>query len=105
MASLSGMQFSNLYVGARINTKPYDLPFTKDKDGRMYVVIHGYNGTSTADEYSRTVLQSTLSAGMSYNDPYSGLFVEFESWSAADAPATTTSPEAAAATTPCAVLA
>ncbi|GIL55688.1 hypothetical protein Vafri_11232, partial [Volvox africanus] len=65
-----------LYVAVRINTQPYDLPYTAELNGNAFLTVHSYNGTQ-AQQYSRTVLLADIQIGDTYVDRISGLVVSY----------------------------
>ncbi|GFR51934.1 hypothetical protein Agub_g14455 [Astrephomene gubernaculifera] len=71
-----------LYISARINHPPYDLPFEKALSGRPFVLVHLYNGSASVP-YQATYLAATVGLGSNYTDAASGVTVYFMSWNAA----------------------
>ncbi|GIL55693.1 hypothetical protein Vafri_11229 [Volvox africanus] len=77
MVDLNTMPGSmKLYVAVRINTQPYDLPYTAELNGNAFLTVHSSNGTK-AQQYSRTVLLADIQIGDTYVDRISGLVVSY----------------------------
>ncbi|GLI65340.1 hypothetical protein VaNZ11_008889, partial [Volvox africanus] len=79
--SLNGPRSNDvLYLSARINTPPYDLPFEAKYNGVPFLLLHSYSGTGTV-AYSQTVLQDSARLRDMVSEPVSGLVAYFAAWS------------------------
>ncbi|EFJ51593.1 hypothetical protein VOLCADRAFT_87774 [Volvox carteri f. nagariensis] len=76
-AGLSPTQ--RLFIATRINTYPYDLPWSYKRNGMPYIVLHKYNGTIWHPGI-QTVLVGQVEVSGIWRDDVSGLAVRFDSW-------------------------
>ncbi|GIL76781.1 hypothetical protein Vretifemale_6253, partial [Volvox reticuliferus] len=82
--TLNGPQSNDvLYLSARINTPPYDLPFEAKYNGVPFLLLHSYPGTENM-AYSQTVLQDSARLLDVVLEPVSGLVAYFRAWSSQD---------------------
>ncbi|GIL96148.1 hypothetical protein Vretimale_2030 [Volvox reticuliferus] len=78
--SVSGMpQSQGVFIAARLNMYPYDLPWQFQDDGVPFLIMHTYNGTD-ARAYLPTQLVGEIRIGETWRDPSSSLVVRFDSW-------------------------
>ncbi|GLC58592.1 hypothetical protein PLESTB_001378100 [Pleodorina starrii] len=72
-------EMAQLFVSARINTAPYDLPYIALLNGWAFLTVHSYNGTAEKP-YARTVLLGDVQIADSFVEPRSGLVVTYGKW-------------------------
>ncbi|EFJ51451.1 hypothetical protein VOLCADRAFT_87769 [Volvox carteri f. nagariensis] len=81
MVSASGMPANQrLFISARMNVYPYELPWSKKSDNIPYVLMHTYNGTDKSPKI-QTVIVGEIRIGSTWRDAGSGITVRFDSWS------------------------
>ncbi|GIL42048.1 hypothetical protein Vafri_115 [Volvox africanus] len=79
--SVSGMPPNHgVFIAARLNVYPYDLPWKFQDDGVPFLIMHTYNGTD-GKTYLPTQLVGEIRIGETWRDPNSSLVVRFDSWS------------------------
>ncbi|EFJ51201.1 hypothetical protein VOLCADRAFT_88037 [Volvox carteri f. nagariensis] len=81
MITGSGMHPNmKIFISARLNVYPYDLPWNFWEDSRRLLLIHTYDGTDKTPS-APTVLAAEIGVGETWRDPASRLVVRFDSWS------------------------
>jgi hypothetical protein len=76
--TLSGLN-SVLYLSARINTPPFDLPFPVSENGVPFVLLHSYRGNPSY-AYVSTILRGKGRVGEGFVENSTGLVVRFLAW-------------------------
>ena len=91
--ALSGMTPNQkLYLSARINKAPYELPNIKSYDGKPILVVHSFDGARLSDPQlskATTVLVGEMGLGRTWAHAASGLVVSFADWDGVDGAAAT----------------
>ncbi|GIM04124.1 hypothetical protein Vretimale_8739 [Volvox reticuliferus] len=67
------------YLSARINTPPYDLPFTAIYNDVPFLLLHSYAGTES-NAYFKTVLLNSTTVNNDLEEPNTGLVARFLRW-------------------------
>ncbi|GIL55704.1 hypothetical protein Vafri_11231 [Volvox africanus] len=67
------------YLSARINTPPYDLPFTANYNNVPFLLLHSYAGNETM-MYAKTVLLNSTAVNGDLEESKTGLVARFLRW-------------------------